>query len=260
MAVLSAATPAGETPGLVRFTGAEQVLAAQRASLPQPDQMCGPFAAHVALHALARGPQAIPGLLELARCAGTRVYPEDLPEARPPGVESVPLGWDELPHAPSPYDGGTEAAGLAAGLISCTGGMVGVVPVRQAAPGPWPAYELTTLLGDVAAAPYPVGVVANVATGPLGGIDGDTTWDVGHFVVIWGLDADAGLVALADNYVQLTGEGMPPGCRLVTVEALGEALGQEPGRGLLLLAPPERAALLAERSVELGMVLEAWRA
>ncbi|WP_343899549.1 DUF6885 family protein, partial [Nocardioides aquaticus] len=56
--------------------GADRVLAAHPAQLPQPDQLCGPFAARSALHALLDGTD-VADLGDLALAAGTRVWPHD---------------------------------------------------------------------------------------------------------------------------------------------------------------------------------------
>lgn len=261
MAVLTTADDPGTASvwtRLQRCTGADAVLAVQSAGLPQPDQLCGPFAARAALHAVMAADD-VPSLAELALAAGTRLWPTDDPTSRPPGVPPQPWRAEErggdLPVAGAAADAGTDAAGLAMGVIRATGGTVAVVPVRRATPGPWPVTDLVSLLAAVAATPYPIGVVANVATGPLD----EVAWDVGHFVVLWGLDPETGAVAVADSYEELTGQGAPPGCRLVHPDDLAAALGQEPGRGLLMLTGSEHAALLAERAVEHGMVLETWK-
>jgi hypothetical protein len=243
---------------LERCTGSDEVLAVQAAGLPQPDQLCGPFAARAALHAVLPGPQ-VPSLRTLAVEAGTHLWSADDPDSRPPGVAQQPWPAEEqggdLPVAVDIQDAGTDAAGLATGIVRATRGAVGVVPVHRNEPGTWPVGTVTGLLSTLAAVPYPIGVVANVATGPLTGTD----WDVGHFVVLWGLDRETGSVAVADSYDELTGQGAPPGCHLVHPADLAAALGAGPGRGLLLLTDPEHAALLAERCVEHGLVLETWR-
>ncbi|MCH1867875.1 hypothetical protein [Nocardioides sp. CFH 31398] len=243
---------------LERCTGSEEVLAVQAAGLPQPDQLCGPFAARAALHAVLPAEQ-VPDLRTLALAAGTHLWGDDDPASRPPGVPQQPWRTDEqggdLPVAVDAQDAGTDAAGLATGIVRATRGAVGVVPVRRDDAGAWPVGIVTGLLGTLAAVPYPVGVVANVTTGPLTG----TGWDVGHFVVLWGLDRETGAVAVADSYAELTARGAPPGCHLVHPADLAAALGAGPGRGLLLLTDPEHAALLAERCVEHGLVLRTWR-
>ncbi|WP_299053381.1 hypothetical protein [uncultured Nocardioides sp.] len=261
MAVLSAPDDTGAASvwaRLLRCTGADEVLAVQSAGLPQPDQLCGPFAARAALHAVLPA-DAVPALADLALAAGTQLWPTDDPTSRPPGVPPQPWRAEErggdLPVAATEAEAGTHAAGLAAGIIRATGGTVAVVPVRRTTPGPWSVGDVTGLLAAVAAAPYPIGVVGNVATGPLT----DQVWDAGHFVVLWGLDPETGAVAVADSYGELTGQGAPPGCRLVHPADLAAALGQEPGRGLLMLTAPEHAALLAERAVAHGLVLETWQ-
>jgi hypothetical protein len=53
-----------------RFPGALAVLAAQSSSLPQPDQLCGPFSAHAALQAVL-GDDPASSIVDLALASGT---------------------------------------------------------------------------------------------------------------------------------------------------------------------------------------------
>jgi hypothetical protein len=130
----------------------------------------------------------------------------------------------------------SDAAGLARGVETATSGRIVAVP----AAGPdWTVEAVRRVLAGVRDAPYPVGVVANVRSGPLvGAADGAVTWDVGHFVVRWGLDEEGDRVAVADTYRELGARGGPPGCRLVATAtaALVAGIAAPPGRGLLLLA------------------------
>ncbi len=203
----------GPPPGPRLLPGADRVLAAQAAALPQADAMCGPFAARAALHALGPVlPEPLPTLDDLALACGTRAT-------------------------------GTDAPGLCRGVEESTGGAVAVVP---AAPGPEAAGSaplgrlLTALVGG-----EQVGVIAHLRTGPVvagGPADG---WDVGHFVCVWSLDPPgvARRVGLADSYPSLGRPGLPPGCRTVRLADLDRAMRLPPGRGLLLLVPaPGREA------------------
>ncbi len=229
------------------FPGAERVLAAQSAMLPQPDQLCGPVAGRAALHAVL-GAAQVPSLVTLALSSGTAVWPEDVPQWRPAGSASHTTGWTKVPRADSPAHSGTTAAGLARAL-SATGVEVVSVPAVDEA-------RLSTLLGAVAGAAYPIGVVANLRTGPVLP-PGATSWDVGHFVVLWGV-SDDGRVALGDSYAELGASGLPPGCRLVTASSLSVALLLPPGRGLLLLCRPEDRAALGDLVGAAALTARGW--
>lgn len=212
--------------------GAERILAAQATALPQPDQLCGPFAARAALHALLP-PAEVPALVTLAIASGTAVWPHDVADWRPPGAPLDRTGWDRLPTAATTEASGTDAGPLADGVRRTTG--VAVVPVNGA--DGWPTTALDRLLHAVADATEPTAVLANVHTGPLM-TDLDVKWGVGHFVVLVGLDD--GWVVVADSYAELGRPGWPPGCRPVPLGALAEALAAPPGRGLLLLGAAGR--------------------
>ncbi|MFY0407104.1 DUF6885 family protein [Solicola sp. PLA-1-18] len=237
MAVLSASDPFAGVQHLSRTTA---VLAAQGADLPQPDQLCGPFAAHAALHGV--GLASVPSLHDLALAAGTHVWPHDEPEARPPGVAARTDGWDGLPRAATPDAAGTDAASLAAGVERATSDAVAAV----GASGPWTPSTVEALLTAVRDAPFTVGVVANLRTGPVSG----GLWDVGHFVVLWGVDPAVGQVAVADSYAGLGEQGR----YLASLDDLAAAL---PGRGVLLLVASERRSeatdLVASAGLEPGL-------
>lgn len=236
-----------------RLRGADAVLAAQAARLPQPDQLCGPFAASAALHAVLADP---PGVLDVALLAGTAIWPHDVAAWRPAGAPLDRTGWDRLPRAGSPEESGTDGTGLLGAIGPATDDRVIAVPASGPA---WTARALGALLDGVAAASYPLGVVANVRTGPLGGAGRTgTTWDVGHFVVLWGLAGDR--VALADSYRELGAPEGPAGCRLVPLDALADALAAPPGRGVLLLVAAENAAATRALVRAAGLSLEPWRA
>lgn len=208
-----------------RLPGAEKVLAAHGPALPQPDQLCGPFAARSALHAVLAEP---PPVIDLAAASGTAVWRHDVAEWRPAGAPLDSTGWDRLPTAPTIEVSGTDAAGLAGGIATLCPD-VAVVPAAVSGSGG--AAGLVRALLDL---DRRVGVVANLRTGPVA--PPGTTWDVGHFVVLWGVSGDR--VAVADSYVELGSADLPPGCRLVDVAALDTACA---GRGLLLLVAPAEA-------------------
>ncbi|MEJ7833400.1 MAG: hypothetical protein WKF79_10825 [Nocardioides sp.] len=237
------------------FPGAERILTAQAVALPQPDQLCGPFAARAALHALLPAAE-VPTLVALADASGTSVWPHDVPQWRPPGAPLDRTGWHELPTAATPEASGTDAAPLADGVRRITAGAIAVVAVNGA--GAWSASSLDRLLHEVADATEPTAVLANVHTGPLMA-DLDARWEVGHFVVLVGLDErDPGRVVVADSYAELGLPGWPPGCRAIPLEALAEALAAPPGRGLLLLGAADRHAELETWVASSGHTSTAW--
>lgn len=213
--------------------GADRVLAAHPARLPQPDQLCGPFAAWAALHVLLE-PADVPDLGVLALAAGTRVWPHDEPAWRPVGAPLLTDAWQDLPRADDPGRSGTDAAPLAAGLPDAA--PVAVVPVPAAGRGGDPAPWGRLLVG-LRETGDPVAVVANLRTGPTWPRDHPLAgWDVGHFVVL--VSWDGAEVGVADSYVEAGADGWPPGCRGVPLGDLVAALAAPPGRGLLLLTAP----------------------
>ncbi|MGB3769904.1 MAG: hypothetical protein WBA00_02050 [Rhodococcus sp. (in: high G+C Gram-positive bacteria)] len=201
------------------FCGAAAILAAHAPALPQPDQLCGPFTAHLALHALLASP---PSVAALASASGTSIWPHELDGSRPIGAPLVTTGWDQLPRAGDPDTAGTTAAGVAAGVESCC---ADIAVVRVPTPN---ATSLVRLFG--ALLDTPVGILANVHTGPI--TDPELGWAVGHFVIVVGYDAERAEVLIADTYREMGAPGHPPGCRTVGLAALVAALAD---RGLLLL-------------------------
>lgn len=236
MAVLTGRPPLAGPPPVPGprslLPGADLVLAAYPALLPQPDQLCGPFAARSALRVLLG--DGVPGLGELARAAGTRVWPRDEPSWRPAGAPLLTQAWEGLPRADRPEESGTDAAPLAAGLPGVAPVVVVPVPTTTPDPEPW-----GRLLGALRDADHPVAVVANLRTGPTWPAGHPlAAWDVGHFVVLVSFDGDE--VGVADSYVEAGADGWPPGCRGVPLSDLVTALAAPPGRGLLLLADTRR--------------------
>lgn len=225
-----------------RLPGADAILAAHGTALPQPDQLCGPFSAVMALHALLDEPPMLP---DLAVAAGTRIWPHDVSEWRPPGAPLDRTAWDQLPTTDDLDLSGTDASGLAAGIAATC---EGITTVPAAGPD-WAG--LGPLLAALARLDHAVGVVANVRTGPIA--PPGLTWDVGHFVVIWAVDGD--VAAVADTYVELGAPDQPPGCRLVGLGDLALAL---PGRGLLLLVGDDGADGVRRLVHDAGLNTDLW--
>jgi hypothetical protein len=239
---------------VLTFPEADAVLVAQAAALPQPDQLCGPFAVRAALHAVL-DPAEVPTLAELARASGSAIWPRDVPAWRPVGAPCDRSSWTNLAAAPSTEFSGTNAAGLAGGVAAATHASVVAVPVAGAEAG---AEALAGLFASIARSDLPVGVVANVNTGAL---DPTAGWDVGHFVVLWAIDIghlDDALVAVADSYRELGAPGEPPGCRWVTLTRLADAIAAPPGRGLLLLVRPASAPVVTVMVTASGLRSTIW--
>lgn len=226
---------------LTPLPGADAVLAAHGPALPQPDQLCGPFAAWAALHAVLPEP---PSVAALAGAAGTRVWPHDVADWRPTGAPWDTRDWAGLPRAGSVDGSGTGAAGLAAAVTALTD--VAVVPAAGGAGAP-------DLLARLLERGEPVGVVANVHTASL---SPELGWDVGHFVVLHAVGPHD--VGIADSYRELGAPGQPPGCRVVPSSALVAGLCAGPGRGLLLLTEPGRADDTRRLVRDAGLVPEVW--
>ncbi|MBC3192109.1 hypothetical protein H7X46_13635 [Pseudonocardia sp. C8] len=203
----------------VPFTGIDQLLAAHAAALPQPDQMCGPFAARLAVATLSAGP--VPELGAFARAAGTTIWPHDLAATRPPGAPPRTDAWSGVDRAAAPDRAGTSAPGVGRAVEELSGGALAAVP----ASGTWTPDRLRVLLDGLTGTP--VVPVANVETGwfvaagtPAAALEafletGDDAglpgpdWRAGHFVVLYGReDGPAGtLLAVADTYPQLGDRG-----------------------------------------------------
>ncbi|CAH0319599.1 DUF6885 family protein [Rhodococcoides fascians] len=224
---------------LRRFVGATTIVSALDHALPQPDQLCGPFSASVALTAV-MGDDA-PGVTALAVASRSAIWPGAIDSARPPGTPRITDGWDLLPRAASIDAAGTTAAGLTEGIETATDHRVAVVPIVG------PSVErLRLLLDRLADGPFRFASLANVHTAELTDFD----WNVGHFVTVWGFDPVEDVVAIADTYRELGDPDMPPGCRTVSTDALASAMSE---RGLLLIvdSPDHHAAVDLVRSLDL---------
>ncbi|MBY4128537.1 hypothetical protein HQO83_09060 [Rhodococcus fascians] len=224
---------------LRRFPGASTIVSELDHVLPQPDQLCGPFSASVALTAV-MGDDA-PDVTALAVASRSAIWPGEIDSGRPPGTPRLTDGWDVLPRAASIDSAGTTAAGLAEGIETATDHRVAVVPVMG------PATDgLRALLDRLGDRPFRFGLVANVHTGKLTEFD----WNVGHFAIVWGFDPIADVIAIADTYRELGAPDMPPGCRTVSTDAVAAAMSE---RGLLLIVDSQdrHAAVSLVRSLEL---------
>ncbi|MDJ0392754.1 hypothetical protein QMK17_05360 [Rhodococcus sp. G-MC3] len=226
------------------FLGAAAVLAAQAALLPQPDQLCGPFSAAVALAGVLD--DAILSVAELAAASGTRVYPHEVPHSRPPGVPVTHSGGEALAQTDRPECAGTTAAGLRKGIERATAGRVVVVPAQSPS-----STVIRLLLRDLLDSRLRFAVLAHVHTAPITELD----WNVGHFVTMWGFDETSDTVAVADTYRELGTPDMPPGCRMVAVDALAVAMD---ARGLLILSHASNTSALIDLVHSIGVTSQIW--
>lgn len=254
--------------GVSPFPAAAGLLAAHAAALPQPDQLCGPFAARLAVAALTDLP--VPEVAAFARAAGTAVWPHDVPDARPPGAPPHTDAWDGVARAGTPEAAGTSAPGVGRAVTELSGGALAAVP----ATGDWTAGRLSTLLDALRDAP--VVVLANVLTGefrgagaPVAALErfldtGDDAvlpgpdWSVGHFVVLYGRRDGSGgmLLAVADTYPQLGDRGR----HLQPVGRVAAALARDRPRsgGLVLVTPAGGRDAVAGAVRDAGLEVGWW--
>jgi hypothetical protein len=253
--------------------GAQALLAAREAAIPQRDDLCGALCGALALHAAGverRGQEPVDQDL-VALAAGSVV--SAVPDERhlPAGARSRRDYRLELPLIADAELSGTTAAGLGRALEELSGGALAALPLT----GPWSAAALDGLFEAAAALEGAVTFVANVATRQLWGaraslpvllaylLDGaqegpPADWDVGHFVCVFArARGPAGtLYAIADTYPQLGFDGL----HLQPPERLALALrrpGMAPG-GLLVALDAREAAGLRATAAELGLREGAW--
>ena len=253
------------TPRLV--AGADRYAALHGPSLPQVDELCGCFHAHLALRACGIDvDQEAVGLRAGSVLSAGRshdVLPND-ERGREPRC-----AFPETDAAHS----GTAAAGLVRAVDELSGAAVATIPVA----GPWTTESVRALLDAATTVDGPLTLAANVATAEFWGArptpaqvlaylaSSDHSrgpapdWDVGHFVSLLGtIDGAAGsIVLVADTYPSLGLDGV----HLQPIERVAAALRRErfPGDGGVLAILPAaseptlRATLLAS-----GFALEVW--
>jgi Family of unknown function (DUF6885) len=247
--------------------GADRFAALHGTSLPQVDELCGCFQAHLALRLAGFGVDQEDVALKAGSTQSPSRYRDGLP-AGETGREarcSFPI-TDEV-------RSGTAAGGLVRAVNEIGAGTVAAIPVA----GPFTAATVAAVLDIACAAPAPVTLAANVATGPFWGshptapqilaylASGDDAvgpapdWEVGHFVTLLGtIDGAAGtLVIVADTYPSL-GLGA---VHLQPVQRVAAALRREtfPGDGgIVAIVAADEEAPLRDRLVEAGLDLRLW--
>ncbi|MBN9733665.1 MULTISPECIES: hypothetical protein [unclassified Pseudonocardia] len=252
----------------VPFTAVDLLLAEHAAALPQPDQLCGPFVARLAVSALTGAP--VPDVTAFARAAGSAVLAEDVVSARPPTAPSRTDAWTGVGRTASAERAGTSAPGVGRAVEELSGGALAAVP----ATGTWSADRLRVLLDNVVG--IPLLPIANVLTRwfvsshtPAEDLEafletGDDSglpradWRVGHFVVLYGREDGPGgtLLAVADTYPQL-GER---GTHRQPLPRVAAALARRRRRagGLVLVTPADRRGEAEAAVRAAGMRVEWW--
>jgi hypothetical protein len=255
-------------PGSAQLVAGPPDLAAlHERSLPQKDQLCGPFWGALALTASGHPARQD----DVALRAGTILAEGDPATWLPPGASPRTDYATRIPTASEGSPSGTSASALARSIEKLSGGALAVVPVA----GPWNAASVVSLV-EIAASEAPECVlVANLRTGRLWGsrpparllldfllglpLQAPTPdWDCGHFLaLVASVRGPAGtLLALRDTYPEL-GWG---GYHLQPAEAVAASLERGDGHegGVLCVCEASPSAALATRLREAGFELRHW--
>jgi hypothetical protein len=254
--------------GSIRLVpGARDLARLHEKSIPQKDQLCGPFWGALALAAAGHPADQD----EVALRAGTTLAEGDPAGWLPPGASPRTDYVLPLPVSPDESSSGTSASGLARGIEALSEGALRVVPVA----GPWTA-ETVVALVEISASEAPeCALVANLRTGRLWGTKPPARllldhllglpveapvpdWDCGHFLaMVASLRGPGGaLVALRDTYAEL-GWG---GYHLQPPRAVAAALERGDGHegGVLCVLEPSAAEALAGGLETAGFELRHW--
>jgi Family of unknown function (DUF6885) len=236
-------------------------------SMPQKDQLCGPFWGALILSATGHAASQE----EVALRAGTTLAEGDPAGWLPPGASPRIDYAATIPVASEVASSGTSATGVARSIEELSEGTLGVVPVA----GPWSAERVVSLV-EISAAQAPECVlIANLRTGRLWGsrpparllldhllgrqvAPPPPDWDCGHFLTIAACmrGPGASLIALRDTYPQLGWDGY----HLQPAGAVRAALERGDGHegGVLCACEPRAAEALAGRLGEAGFELRHW--
>ena len=247
--------------------GARDLAGLHERSIPQKDQLCGPFWGSLTLTAAGHPVDQD----EVALRAGTTLAEGDPAEWLPPGASPRTDYALSIPTATDEASAGTSAPGLARSIGELSENTLEVVPVA----GPWTAATVVSLV-ELAATEAPECIlVANLRTGRLWGsrpparllldfllglpVEAQPPdWDCGHFLaVVASLSGPGGtLVALRDTYPEL-GWG---GYHLQPAGAVAAALERGDGLegGVLCVCEASSAITLAGRLEEAGFELRHW--
>lgn len=248
-------------------TGAERFAELHATSLPQVDELCGCFQAHLALRLAGFDVDQE----DVALVAGSTQSPSRYHDGLPPGEDGRAARCD-FPITDE-VRSGTAAGGLVRAVDEIGAGTVTALPIA----GPFTTATVRAVLDLACEAAAPVTLAANVSTGPFWGshptapqvlaylASGDDAagpepdWTVGHFVTLLGTIEGAGgtLVVVADTYPSL-GRGA---VHLQPIERVAAALRREtfPGDGgIVAIAAADDAAALRDRLVDAGLELRLW--
>jgi uncharacterized protein DUF6885 len=236
-------------------------------SIPQKDQLCGPFWGALILSAAGSAASQE----EVALRAGTTLAGGDPAGWLPPGASPRTDYTPTIPVAPEEASSGTSAKGVARSIEELSEGTLAVVPVA----GPWGAETVVSLVELCVSQAPECALVANLRTGRLWGsrpparllldhllglpvAPPPPDWDCGHFLTIAACMSGPGgaLIALRDTYPQLGWEGY----HLQPAGAVAAALERGDGRegGVLCVCDAQVAKTLAGRLGEVGFELRHW--
>ena len=236
-------------------------------SMPQKDQLCGPFWGSLVLSAAGYPADQD----EVALRSGTTLAEGDPVAWLPPGAAPRTDYALSIPSAADEASAGTSATGIARSIEELSENALAVLPVA----GPWTAATVVSLV-ELAAAEAPgCMLVANLRPGRLWGSRAPARllldfllglpveapapdWDCGHFLaMVASLSGPGGtLIALRDTYPEL-GWG---GHHLQPAGVVAAALERGDGRegGVLCVCEAPAAAVLAGRLEEAGFELRHW--
>lgn len=247
--------------------GARNLAGLHERTIPQKDQLCGPFWGALALTAAGRPT----GQDDVALRAGTTLVEGDPAQWLPPGA-SPRTDYDlSLPVTPDEPSSGTSASGLARSIEELSENTLRVIPVA----GPWSVATVVGLVEIAAAEASECMLVANLRTGRLWGSRPPARlliehllglpveppiadWDCGHFLAIVAALSGPGntLVALRDTYPTLGWGGyhlQPP---RVVAAALERGDGHE--GGVLCVCEVSAAETFSGELKEAGFELRHW--
>src|SRR5918998_2123119 len=123
-------------------------------SIPQKDQLCGPFWGALILSTAGSAASQE----EVALRAGTALAEGDPAGWLPPGAAPRTDYAATIPLAPDETSAGTSARGVARGIEELSGGALAVVP----AAGPWSAASVVSLVEIAAALAPECALIANL--------------------------------------------------------------------------------------------------
>jgi hypothetical protein len=247
--------------------GVRNIAGLHERTIPQKDQLCGPFWGALALTAAGLPTDQD----EVALRAGTTLAEGDPAEWLPPGASPRTDYSLSLPVVPDESSSGTSAPALARSIEELSENTLRAIPVA----GPWSAVTVVALVEITAAEAPECMLVANIRTGRLWGSRPPARllldylrglpveppiadWDCGHFLAIMGALSGPSntLVVLCDTYPGL-GWG---GYHLQPPRAVAAALERGDGHegGVLCVCEASAAEALSGKLEDAGFELRHW--